>query len=124
MNNVGFEAYFKEMISKLLKENNELFMPILKDMKKASKVKEVTIVHEGQRYISKETAAYLIDVSKSLIDKKVEEKKLKKYYLDGLKTPRYLESEVLNLIKDKPVSVETRKPGRINKKGARLAQNS
>ena len=116
---IGLEGIFKKIVTNALSDYNEKFIAILRDIKKSSKVKEVTIVHKGNRFVSKETAAYLIDVSKSWIDKSVEENKLKKHYLAGLKTPRYLESEVLSLVKDKPISAETRKAPRINKKRTR-----
>lgn len=118
------EAYLKKLIEEILHKNNETFLNILKDMRKQSKVKEVTIVHEGERYVSRSTAAFLLDVSESWIDKKVLEGRLEKKYLDGYKTPRYLESEILSLVTSDPNEPETRQPKRIRKKKARIAEKS
>lgn len=116
------EAYLKDLFEKMLAQNNKVFVSILQDIRKSNKVKEVTIVHKGKRYVSKTTAAFLLDVSESWIDKKVLEGKLQKRFLDGNKTPRFLDSEVLELITTEPNEAETRKPRRNAKKRGIMEQ--
>jgi len=56
---------------------------------------------DEKEYVSKNTAAFLIDVSVPQISLYARTGKLKKHYLDGKNSVRFKREDVLNLLKEK-----------------------
>ena len=119
---VDFEEIFLKAIHKTIAPiiNDTLRKPIQRTIDDL--LKEILADRKGNaRYLSKESAADILDTSISYLDSLTQRGRLKKYYLDGKNTIRFKENDILALLKDQPDKVAEyhMRAKRIIKKGVR-----
>ena len=95
---MDLEKILTRIVEKVLKSNNQILLKRIDRMVEDKTNMHKGLIHEKDYFISKQTAAEMLDCSEAQINKMIGRKELSKYYFNGKASIRLKKSEVLALM--------------------------
>lgn len=95
-----FEAVLKKLLEEVFKANNNSLLKRIEQLIEVRMQAHRGLIHEKDYFISKQTAAEMLDCSEAQINKMIARKELSKYFFNGKASIRLKKAEVLALMRN------------------------